>query len=220
MAAATLQPYLEALQQHFAPELDLERWWPGRSRFEVMAGALLVQNTAWDNAARALEQLRRAGKLSPAGVRSLSEAELGELIRSAGTWRLKARRLKGLVAWLDAAHGGSLARLFAQPAAAVREQLLDLEGIGEETADAMLLFAGRQPSFVIDAYTRRIFARHRLPAERDWIASALPASERNYRYLHAMLVETGKRYCRKQAPDCGACPLQASLPAALPPEGP
>ncbi|HUX68499.1 MAG TPA: hypothetical protein VMV31_13505 [Terriglobales bacterium] len=209
---APLVAYQQALRAHFAPQLDLEGWWPGRSRFEVIAGAILVQNTAWTNAAQALAALRRARRLSLAGVRGLDEAALGALIRSAGFWRQKARCLRGFVAWLDAAHGGSLARLFAQPTAALRLQLLELRGIGEETADAILLFAGGHPSFVLDAYARRILGRHRLPASKAWVEAQLGPDPRRYRHLHALLVETAKRFCHKQVPACAACPLEAWLP--------
>jgi len=211
--SAPLDAYQKALRAHFAPALDLDGWWPGRSRFEVIAGAILVQNTAWTNAALALAALRRARRLTLAGVRGLSEAELGELIRGAGFWRQKARCLRGFVAWLDAAHGGSLARMFAQPTAALRPQLLDLRGIGEETADAILLFGGNHPSFVMDAYTRRILRRHGLPASKAWVEGQLAADARGYRHLHALLVETAKRFCRKQAPACGGCPLAEWLPS-------
>ncbi|MGH9476609.1 MAG: endonuclease III domain-containing protein [Terriglobales bacterium] len=202
------QAYEQRLRRHFAG-LDLERWWPAHSRFEMIAGALLVQNTRWTNVVLALAALKGSGKLSLAGVRGLSEAELGRLIRSSGAWRQKARRLKGFVAWLDATHGGSLHRLFSQPTAEARRQLLALEGFGPETTDAVLVFAGRHARFIVDAYTRRIFGRHRL-ALAAATAAALPA--RQCRDLHALLVETAKRYCRKHHPDCGHCPLQPLLP--------
>ncbi|HWG37064.1 MAG TPA: hypothetical protein VN690_05045 [Terriglobales bacterium] len=212
MAALALEPYLAAMRGRFGGEMDLDRWWPARSRFEVVVGAVLVQNTAWANVERAIAALRRAGKLSIAGIRSLDEAELGPLIRSSGTWRVKARRLRGFVAWLDREHQGNLQRLFAQPTETARRQLLAVQGIGEETADAILLFAGRHASFVLDSYTRRIFARHRLPQDRTWAAAALPANERVYRHVHGLLVETAKRHCKKRQPECGDCPLKALLP--------
>lgn len=200
--------YEHAMRTHFTA-LDLEHWWPARTQFEMIAGALLVQNTNWANVQMALSSLRAAGKLSLAGVRSLSEAELGRLIRSAGTWRQKARRLRGFVLWLDHAHGGSLRRLFAQPPEQARQQLLALEGIGEETADAILTFAGGHARFINDAYTRRIFARHGLSVETARQTITQPRACRDW---HALLVETAKRYCRKQTPVCAACPLGELLP--------
>src|SRR5690348_8636085 len=163
--ATMLAQFQSVLESHFeahstAPRpARLDHWWPGRTRFEVIASAILVQNTAWTNAQRALAELRRTGKLSLAGVRGTGEAELGALVRSSGCWRQKARCLKTFVDWLDQCHGGSLARLFAQPTHVARGQLLALHGIGEETADAILLFAGGHPVLVWDAYTRRILAR-------------------------------------------------------------
>ncbi|MGH9481362.1 MAG: endonuclease III domain-containing protein, partial [Terriglobales bacterium] len=173
-SATALDPYERALRAYWAPRLDLDRWWPGRSRWEVIVGAILVQNTAWTNVAKAIATLRAARRLSRARLGGLTEAELGALIRSSGFWRQKSRCLRGFALWLSNAHRGSLRRLFAQPTFEVRRQLLALPGIGPETADAILLFAGGHPSFILDNYTRRIFQRHRLPAERAWIEAALP----------------------------------------------
>ncbi|MGH9486583.1 MAG: endonuclease III domain-containing protein [Terriglobales bacterium] len=208
MAVEPLETYEQALRAHFAG-LDLVHWWPARTRFEVIAGALLVQNTSWQNVALALARLRHAGKLSLQGVRGLSEAELGGLIRSSGTWRMKARRLRGFVLWLDRQHAGSLDQLFAQPVWQARRQLLAVDGIGAETADAILAYAGDKASWIEDAYTRRICARHDLVIER----AAVETSPRRCRELHALLVETAKRYCRKRQPACGLCPLLPLLPA-------
>lgn len=139
-----------------------QHWWPAQSRFEVIVGAFLTQNTAWTNVEKALRRLRSARKLSLGAIRATPEAELGKLIRSSGYYRQKAHRLKGFVAWLDEAYGGSLDRMFAQPTERLRAELLALHGVGPETADSILLYAGQHPIFVVDAYTRRIFERHRL----------------------------------------------------------
>ncbi len=216
MPRPTLAAYEAALRAHPAFPPGLDRWWPGRTRLQVLVSAMLAQNTSWANVARAMAALRAAGRLSQAGLESLDETELGRLIRSSGCWRQKARRLRALLRWLREEHGGSLRRLFRQPTAEVRRQLLAREGIGEETADAMLLFAGGHASFVVDAYTRRIFARHQLPLDRAWISAELPPSPRRYRHWHAWMVETAKRYCRKRQPDCAACPLRPLLPEAQP----
>ena len=137
-----------------------QHWWPARSRFEVIVGAFLTQNTAWTNVERALRRLRAAGCLSLAGIRTVPLAELEGLIRSAGYFRQKAYRLKGFVAWLDRRYGGSLTRMFKQPTGKLRDELLALHGIGPETSDSILLYAGQHAAFVVDAYTRRIFERH------------------------------------------------------------
>jgi endonuclease-3 related protein len=141
-----------------------QHWWPGDSRFEVIVGAYLTQNTSWPNVERALASLRQAHALSVAGVRRTPEPKLAKLIRSSGYFRQKARRLKIFVKFLDGRYHGSLARMFAQPTAALREELLSLNGVGPETADSILLYAGGHPSFVVDAYTRRILERHELIA--------------------------------------------------------
>lgn len=143
-----------------------QHWWPAQSRFEVIVGAFLTQNTAWTNVEKALMRLRKTRKLSLAGVRATPEAELAELIRSSGYYQQKAHRLKRFVAWLDETYGGSLERMFAQPAEALRAELLALHGVGPETADSILLYAGNHPVFVVDAYTRRIFERHRLVSRK------------------------------------------------------
>lgn len=137
-----------------------QHWWPADSPFEVILGAFLTQNTAWTNVEKALAELRRHRALSPAAIRRLPVEELGTLIRSSGYFRQKAARLKAFVAFLDREYGGSLSRMFAQPTAQLRAQLLARNGVGPETADSILLYAGNHPVFVVDAYTRRILDRH------------------------------------------------------------
>ncbi len=137
-----------------------QHWWPAQSRFEVIVGAFLTQNTAWTNVEKALQQLRAARVLSAEGIRKTPLPKLELLVRPAGYFRQKAQRLKGFVAFLDERYAGSLTRLFAQPTAKIRQELLVLNGIGPETADSILLYAGNHPVFVVDAYTRRILQRH------------------------------------------------------------
>jgi endonuclease-3 related protein len=139
-----------------------QHWWPAQSRFEVVVGAFLTQNTAWTNVEKAMAQLRRARVLSLSGIRNTPLSQLEQLIRSAGYFRQKAARLNNFVAHLDERHAGSLHRMFARPTAELREELLALNGIGPETADSILLYAGNHPVFVVDAYTRRILDRHRI----------------------------------------------------------
>ena len=139
-----------------------QHWWPAQSSFEVIVGAYLTQNTSWTNVERALESLRAARVLSVAGIRRTPVKKLETLIRSSGYFRQKAQRLKTFVTFLDRTYGGSLSRMFAQPTAKLREELLALNGVGPETADSILLYAGNHPSFVVDAYTRRIVERHQL----------------------------------------------------------
>lgn len=141
-----------------------QHWWPAQSPFEVIVGAYLTQNTSWTNVERALSSLRQARILSIAGIRRTPVAKLERAIRSAGYFRQKAQRLKTFVRFLDRRYGGSLARMFSEPTAKLREELLALHGVGPETADSILLYAGNHPVFVVDAYTRRILERHQLIA--------------------------------------------------------
>ncbi len=139
-----------------------QHWWPAQSRFEVIVGAYLTQNTAWTNVAKALRNLRRERLLIIQGIRRTPQAELEQWIRPSGYFRQKAQRLKAFVSFLDERYGGSLARMFARPTAELREELLALHGVGPETADSILLYAGNHPVFVVDAYTRRILERHEM----------------------------------------------------------
>jgi endonuclease III related protein len=142
-----------------------QHWWPAQSRFEVIVGAYLTQNTAWTNVEKALANLRPARRLSVEGIRRASVADLKRLIRPAGYFRQKAKRLKIFVAFLDQHYKGSLKQLLARPTEKLREELLNLHGVGPETADSILLYAGNHPVFVVDAYTRRILARHQILPE-------------------------------------------------------
>lgn len=190
-------------------------WWPGaESPFEVVVGAILTQNTAWANVERTLPRLREAGALTVAGVRAIPEPELAALLRPAGYFNTKARKLKAFVAMLDASHGGSLERLLALPADELRAGLLATWGIGPETADCIVLYAAGRPSFVVDAYTARVFTRLGIAPERgryeDWrrlFMDALPPDPPLYNEYHALIVTHGNRTCRP-APRCGGCVLR------------
>ncbi len=143
-----------------------QHWWPAETRFEVIVGAYLTQNTAWTNVELALANLRTAEILSVKGIRGVTLDKLEKVIRPSGYFRQKAARLKTFVTFLDNKHGGSLDRLFAQPTDMLREELLSLNGVGPETADSILLYAGNHPVFVVDAYTRRILDRHKILPEK------------------------------------------------------
>lgn len=156
-----IREFYRALSRAWGPQ----HWWPARTRFEVIVGAYLTQNTAWTNVERALENLRAERLISLAGIRRVSIPRLERLVRPSGYFRQKAKRLKAFVAFLDRRYGGSLARLFAQPTDRLRQELLSLNGVGPETADSILLYAGNHPVFVVDAYTRRILERHELLPE-------------------------------------------------------
>src|SRR5579864_6744510 len=160
-----LRQYYGTLHDAWGPQ----HWWPAESAFEVIVGAYLTQNTAWINVERALGNLRTAGCLNVAGIRGVRVAKLQRLIRSSGYFRQKAQRLKTFVAFLDRKYGGSLERMLARPTSELREELLGLNGVGPETADSILLYAGNHAVFVVDAYTRRILERHAiLPARAEY----------------------------------------------------
>jgi endonuclease III related protein len=154
--AVAIRTYYSTLFSAWAPQ----HWWPAQSRFEMIVGAYLTQNTAWTNVEKALRNLRRAGVLTIGGIRRTSQPQLEQLIRPSGYFRQKAQRLKTFVKFLDKRYGGSLSRMFARPTHPLREELLALNGVGPETADSILLYAGNHPVFVVDAYTRRILERH------------------------------------------------------------
>jgi endonuclease III related protein len=148
--------YYQTLYAAWGPQ----HWWPARTRFEVIVGAYLIQNTSWKNVEAALRNLRNFDALSLRAIRQIAIAELERLIRPAGYFRQKAARLKTFVAFVDRRYGGSLSRMFAQPTGKLRQQLLELNGVGPETADSILLYAGQREVFVVDAYARRILDRH------------------------------------------------------------
>jgi endonuclease-3 related protein len=157
-----VRSYYDALFRAWGPQ----HWWPAHSRIEVIVGAYLTQNTAWTNVEKALANLRSARVLSIDGIRRVPLAKLERLIRPAGYFRQKSKRLKLFVRFLDKKYAGSLERMFERPTESLRKELLDLNGIGPETADSILLYAGNHPVFVVDAYTRRILERHEILPEK------------------------------------------------------
>lgn len=196
-----------------------QHWWPGDSPFEVLVGAVLVQNTAWRNVERAIENLREAGVMEQYALYALAPEILAELIRPAGYYQVKSRRLRNLLKLVVEDFDGSLDRMFSTSLSPLREQLLEVHGIGPETADAILLYAGGLPTFVVDTYTHRILARHGwigYDADyleiKDHFESALPADAPLFNEYHALLVRLGKDYCKRTAPKCDACPLRDLLP--------
>src|SRR5262249_22813805 len=148
----------EALYAAFGPQ----HWWPGRSRFEIIVGAILTQNTSWKNVEAAIRNLRAKRLLRPEALQKTPIAKLAQLIRPSGYFRQKTKKVRAFTSFLSKTYGGSLSRMFRTPTAILREQLLSIHGIGPETADSILLYAGAHPVFVIDAYSRRILERHNL----------------------------------------------------------
>ena len=200
-----------------------QHWWPGETPFEVMVGAVLTQNTNWRNVERAIANLRDADLLEPRALDAVPVAELEELIRPAGYFRVKAQRLRSLLRFIIDRYDGSLDAMFATSLPDLRRQLLEVHGIGPETADSILLYAGGLATFVVDAYTHRVFARHGwidFEADyhriQDYAQGELPQDAALYNEYHALLVRLGKDYCRKTNPKCAECPLAETLP----PDGP
>jgi endonuclease-3 related protein len=203
----------DRLHRRYGPQ----GWWPARTRFEVVVGAILTQNAAWRNAERASAGLRAAGALDLPAMLALRPARLAALLRPSGTFRVKARRLRAFAGHVSRRHGGRLARLLALPLPALRAELRGIPGIGPETADAIALYAARRPIFVVDAYTRRILARHRLLApDADYatvqglVMAHLPHDPALFNEFHALLVRVGKEHCRSR-PRCEGCPLRVDL---------
>ena len=190
-----------------------QHWWPARELFEVIVGAILTQSAAWTNVEKAIENLRKAGKLSPGALRQLPQTKLAGLIYSCGYYNIKARKLKAFAQWLGERYDDNLDRLFAPDTGDLRRKLLDIYGIGEETADSILLYAGNKPIFVIDAYTRRIIDRMGIsPRGNSYAAyqalfmANLPADAVLFNEYHALLVRLAKEVCRRQ-PRCTQCCL-------------
>lgn len=185
-----------------------------RERFEICLGALLTQNTAWRNASTALEALTADGAVSPRKITALPRARLRSLIRSSGYYRQKAEELRVFCGELVNGRPGGIGQWFSGPLGKVREELLSIKGIGPETADSMLLYAGRRRVFVVDAYTIRLALRAGwlgcgdYHAAQKFFMDRLPRSERIYNEYHALIVELAKRYCTKSRPRCHDCPLR------------
>jgi len=189
-------------------------WWPGETPFEVMIGAILTQNTNWKNVEKAIANLKREGVLDPHALLDLSPARLAALIKPAGYFRVKAKRLRSFLEYFVDNYEGSARKMAKKELPALREELLGVNGIGPETADSILLYALRKEIFVIDAYTKRILSRHGLCAEDDCYddmqALFMDRIERDvplYNEYHALIVETGKDFCRTN-PRCEECPLK------------
>lgn len=214
--AKLLPEIYHRLLDHYGPR----RWWPAETPLEVVIGAILTQSTAWRNAARAIANLKAAGALSPPALRRLSQDEIATLIYPSGYYNAKALKLKSLVNWLGEHYQDDLDELFRNETSDLREQLLSIHGVGEETADSIILYAAGKPAFVIDAYTRHIINRIGLkPDDASYAAyqslftDNLPADTNLFNEYHALLVSLGKDACRRQ-PRCIGCCLRDICAAA------
>lgn len=211
--------YYETLLEALGPQA----WWPARSPFEVIVGAILTQNTSWTNVERAIGNLRDANLLTPKALLRSPTARLARLIRPSGYFRQKAKKLKSFARFLRDDYGGSLARMFRTPTTQLRDKLLAVHGIGPETADSILLYAGQHPVFVVDAYTRRLLERHghaqageSYQSIQDRFHERLPRRVSLFNEYHALIVRAGKDWCRPRNPRCMQCPLLPFLPTDPP----
>jgi endonuclease-3 related protein len=205
----TLRDIYRRLLERYGPQ----HWWPAQEPFEVIIGAILTQSTAWTNVEKAIANLKAADKLAAKALRELSTAELATLIHPCGYYNVKAGRLKALVNWLGEKYEDNLNRLFTVDTEELRKELLTIYGIGEETADSILLYAGNKPVFVIDAYTRRIIDRmgitpsnHSYAGYQTLFTANFPADTGLFNEYHALLVRQAKEVCR-QRPICERCCL-------------
>lgn len=218
MPAQKLTKIYNLLYAHYGPQ----NWWPADTPWEMMVGAILTQNTAWVNVEKALANLWVNGQpekqiVGPLVIYRMNQEELAQRIRPAGYFNQKAKKLKFLAACLVEEFGGKPERLFALPTPELRKKLLALWGVGEETADSILLYAAHRPVFVVDAYTHRVFSRHGFINEKAGYGAMqklfmdnLPQRVELFNEYHALIVRVGKEYCRK-APQCEGCPLKIFL---------
>ncbi len=197
-----------------------QHWWPGETQFEIIVGAILTQNTSWTNVEKAMKNLKSAEFLNPEALHNIELSQLAGLIRPAGYYNIKARRLKNFLNWLFDNYDGQLINLESVDTSQLRSELLAIKGIGPETADSILLYAFKRTTFVVDAYTARIAARHGLiePGAdyeqlRELFQSNLPQDTQLFNEYHALLVKLGKEFCRPKA-RCPGCPLE-KLPHEL-----
>jgi len=212
---------LEEIYHRLFEEYGPQHWWPGETPFEVMIGAVLTQSAAWKNVETAITNLKTAGFMSPAALREKPPEKIAPLIRSAVYYNVKSRKLKALVAYIGNACGDDLDSLFEKDAAQLRNELLAVWGVGDETADSILLYAANKPVFVIDAYTRRILSRISIQPENDtysgWqslFMNNLPTDVTIFNEYHALLVHLGKEICRPK-PLCYSCPLSNICQSAV-----
>jgi endonuclease-3 related protein len=205
----SLQNVYTVLYKYYGPQ----DWWPGDTRFEIIVGAILTQNTAWTNVEKAITNLKKAGVLNPAAMNKASEKSLASFIRPAGYYNIKAKRLKNFLELLFSKHRGSLVKMSSSSTTDLKKDLIAVNGIGPETCDSILLYAFNKPTFVIDAYTKRIFSRHGIFPEsatyhevQKLFLDTLPRDVQLFNEYHALIVRLAKEHCRTK-PICTGCPL-------------
>ena len=205
---------LMAMFDLMSKHLGLQHWWPGDTELEMIIGAILTQNTNWKNVEKAINNLKAEDLMSLEALYAISQSDLAEKIRPAGYFNIKAGRLKNLVQFIIETYEGDVDSLLREDTQALREGLLSVKGVGPETADSIVLYAAQRPVFVIDTYTHRILSRHGLTDDevsyydlQDLFMHHLPEDVDFFNEFHALIVKTGKEFCRKK-PLCEQCPLE------------
>lgn len=216
MKSGELLHYYQTAFQKLGPQ----HWWPGETPFEICVGAILTQNTNWKNVEKAIQNLKNQNVLAPHSLYALTHPELAEMIRPAGYFNIKAKRLKNFIRFLVEEYEGDLNRMFQERLEMLREKILSISGIGPETADSILLYAGQKPVFVVDAYTKRIFSRHQMVSEeadyhelQRFFSDHLPEDSQLFNEYHALIVNIGKNWCKSREPACVQCPWKIFLPS-------
>ena len=199
-----------SLYNYFGPL----NWWPGDTPFEIMVGAILTQNTSWNNAEKAINNLKKENLLDPRKLYGINQKELAQLVRPSGYYNIKAKRLKNFVNLFINDFEGSAEEMFSGDVRELRRKLLKVNGIGPETADSILLYAGKKAFFVVDAYTKRIFSRHKLISKdftyyqiQEFFNQGLDRDVELFNEFHAQIVMLGKTICTSKNPDCTKCPI-------------
>ena len=200
----------KSLYNYFGPL----NWWPGDTPFEIMVGAILTQNTSWSNVEKAINNLKKEYLLEPQNLYHINQEELAQLIKPSGYFNIKAQRLKNFVTFFVEEYSGSEKKMFSGDDEELRRKLLKVNGIGPETADSILLYAGEKPFFVVDAYTKRIFSRHKLISKdasyyqiQEFFIRNLDSNVELFNEFHAQIVMLGKTICTSKNPDCSKCPI-------------
>lgn len=209
----TTKFFLETTYQKLFKEFGPQKWWPAETKFEVIVGAILTQNTNWGNVEKALANLKKAGVLNPAALQQIPAKKLARLIKPSGFFNIKTKRLKSFIHFFFKEYDGDLAKMNKEPLAILRQKILAVHGIGPETADSILLYACDQPIFVVDAYTKRIFSRHNLVNKnadyhqvQNLFMNHLSPDVQLFNEHHALIVRLAKDFCRTK-PRCDVCPL-------------
>lgn len=206
-----IRRFYDELYKKYGPQ----EWWPGDSPLECIVGAILTQSTSWKNVEKAISNLKNEGLLSVDKLSLVTAEELAELVRPSGYYNQKAIKIKNFITFLSTEYAGSLGEMFGEDKSVLREKLLAVKGIGPETADSIMLYAGGMPVFVVDAYTWRVLSRHGIVPEQttytemqEVFTDSLDENAGLFNEYHALIVRLGKEHCRKNQPVCEGCPLE------------